>query len=473
MVATLLVVLGTGQGCDGTDSGERTAETPRDDPAATTSSEAATEDPAPTGPQPCPTQSAPAWTAQDRMTIDVAHGSLGDLVVGPGGRATLAWVSGSRSGRGWQVLTSDLPSAHGDPQLLPGPPPDPLPAGARASALFPDGNHLGVDGAGALTVAFQQDLLLASGQTTENYDLVLSERPAGGTWSPTPHVADEGNLFTMSLAVSSSGAAVAAWGRYDSGQFPSYVTYRPSAGAAWTPPAERIAPRSGPVWDVGIDGSGRAVLLYSAANEDAKVVRGTPTAGWSRPQPLPGTARALAVGVGGAAVVAGTRGTGGRAYTVHMSPSGSWGDPVEQPGVGLYPDRPIAIDGAGRALYVWWEERRLMTRSSGRDGDWRDPCVLADGVPEPRYFDDVDSHVAVNPRGDVVVMWRTKEQAPHLWVRYKPTGADWTAPTRITPDSGRLLGEYRAAIGPRGRAALAWTTGDQREIHVLRTSRSR
>src|SRR5687767_4022991 len=88
VVAMLLGVLGAGQGCDGAGSGKRPAEASRDEPDGTPTSEAATEDPAPTGPQPCPTQSARAWTTEDRMTIDVAHGSIGDLVVGRGGRAT-------------------------------------------------------------------------------------------------------------------------------------------------------------------------------------------------------------------------------------------------------------------------------------------------------------------------------------------------------------------------------------------------
>jgi hypothetical protein len=469
-VLTVLVLLvGASSGCDGTGPASSSDGVQQRDADRSQTTEAVEEDPAPTGPRPCPSQSGRALTIRDRTTEEVAWGSLGDLVVGPRGAATLAWESGSRSSRGWQVRTSSLPSSPGDPQVLPGPPPDVLPAGARVSALFGFGDHLGVDGSGALTAAFRQDLRLASGQTTENYDLVLSDRAPGGAWSPVPHVVVEGGLMNTVLAVSSSGAAVLAWDRYDAGDFSSYVSYRPSAGAAWTP-AEHMAPLSG-LLDAGIDEAGRAVLLFRTQSEKTVVVRGTPTAGWSRPHLLPGRARTLAVGAGGAAVVEGTRGAEGRRpFTVSMSPSGTWREPVRQPGNGLYPDRPVAIDGTGHALYVWWEEERLMTRRSGAGGRWRSPCVLAEDAREPRYFDEVDSHVAVSSRGDALVMWRTKDPTPRLWARYKPSGQPWTEPIAVTPNDGRLLGEFRAAIGARGHAAMAWITGNSRQIHLLRAS---
>jgi hypothetical protein len=466
------LVLSVAPACDGTAPASSADGAQQREAEPTQPTQVVVEEPAPTGPQPCASRSGRAWTIQDQTIHEVAWGDIGNLVVGPRGTATLAWISGSRSSRGWQVQTSDLPSAPGDPQVLPGPPPGLLPAGARVSALFGLGDHLGVDGSGALTATFRQDLRLADGQTTESYDLAVSDRAAGGAWSPVPHVADEGGLTTTELAVSSAGAAVLAWTRYEDGGPASYVSYRASAGAAWTA-AERVAPRSGLI-DAGIDEAGRAVLLLRTPSEKTVALRGTPTAGWSRPHPLPGRGRSLAVGAGGAAVVEGTRGAEGRrAYTVSMSRSGTWREPVPQPGEGLYPDRPVAMDGAGRALYVWWEERRLMTRRSGPGGGWRAPCVLADDVPDPRYFDAVDSHVAVNARGDAIVMWRTKDPAPQLWARYQRSGQAWTEPIEVTPDDGRLLGEYRAAVGARGHAVMAWISANHRQVHLVRTSPAR
>lgn len=466
-VSVLVLTFGASLACDGTGAANRSGELQQGNGDRSSSAERAEEDTAPPVPRPCATQSVAAWTNLRRTTSYVANGSLGDLVVAPRGTATLAWVSGVRTSRGWQVLTSDLPSSPGDPQVLPGPPTGSVPAGAKASSLFPTGDHLGVDGSGALTAAFQQDLLLASGQTTEVYDLAISDRAVGGTWSSMPHVADNGSISGAELAVNPAGAAVLAWDIYAGGGFPSYVSYRPATGAAWTP-AVRVAPRSQSVSDVGIDDAGRAVLLYSTPGEDVMAVRGTPD-GWSRPQPLPGRDITLAVGAGGAAVVAGLRGAQGlRPYTMSMSRSGTWASAIPQPDAD-YPGPTVAMDGAGRALYLWWDQKRLMTRWSERDGSWREPCVLADGVSNPRYFDHVASHVAVNSRGDALVVWRTKDPAPHLWARAKPAGQAWTEPIEVPTGTGRLLGEFRGAIGARGHAAIAWTTGDQRHVNLLQT----
>ncbi len=114
-----------------------------------------------------------------------------------------------------------------------------------------------------------------------------------------------------------------------------------------------------------------------------------------------------------------------------------------------------------------------MTRRSERSGTWREPCILADGVPDPRYFDKVASHVAVNPRGDALVVWRTKDPAPQLWARTKPAGQPWTEPIEVTANTGRSLGEFGAAIGARGHAAIAWTTGNSRQVNLVQAPSTR
>lgn len=473
VVIVLSLVLGGVAGCDeaGPDIGAGAAQ--KTDDVQTAIPDPAENEVVPVSPGPCRSQSRGAWATTDRTVHRAAYVSLGDIVVGPRGRATVAWTSGSRTQRGWQVLTSDVSSGRsGGPQALPGPAPDRLPAGARVSALYPLEDHLGADGSGALTAAFRQDLLLASGQTTEYYDLVLTDRAAGGAWSATPTVADDGYIGTTDLAVNASGAAVVAWDEFEGRASRAYVSYRPAAGMPWTQ-AERIAPNADSVNDVGIDGAGRAVLIYRPRKGKALVVGGSPITGWSQPRPLTFGAATLSVGAGGAAVASYSSGrNAGRHETISMSPSGIWRAPVRQPVArGTSPEPTVAIDGAGRALYVWWEEDgRLMARRSGAAGGWRAPCVLADEAPSPRYFDDVDSQVDVNARGDAVVMWRVKDPAPQLWVRLKPAGQAWTRPVEVTGNSSRLLGEFRAAIGPRGHAAIAWTTGDRRQVHLLRTS---
>ena len=404
-IVAVLLVLGICPGCDATGPAsrsdgvqERTA-----DPSQGTETEAT--DPVETGPQPCPSQPSGAWTTQDHTTRDLAaYGSIGDLVVDRRGTATLAWSD--EAGGHWNVRTSDQPSSPGDPQVPPGPPPDPLPdflpEGTQVSSFFRSGDHLAVAGSGALTAMWLQDLRLPNGQSTEHYDIVLSDRAAGGAWSPVPAVVGDGGVYEVRLAVNSSGAAVVAWDEYEDGDSLAYVSYRPAAGAAWTP-AEQVATHAQSLRDVGIDNAGRVVLLYAARRGEGLAVRGTPMTGWSRSRPLTAAAATLAVSASGAAVAAVGRGVRGRHYTIRMSPSGAWGAAVRQPDADIYPYATIAMDGAGRALYVWWDAQRLMTRWSWPGGRWREPCVLSEGVPDPRYFDDIDSHVAVNRRGDALV----------------------------------------------------------------------
>jgi hypothetical protein len=70
-------------------------------------------------------------------------------------------------------------------------------------------------------------------------------------------------------------------------------------------------------------------------------------------------------------------------------------------------------------------------------------------------------------------MWRTKDSTPRLWARHKPSGEPWSEAIAVTPDDGRLLGEYGAAIGARGHVAMAWITGNSRKIHLVRLSPTR
>lgn len=422
-----------------------------------------------TDPQSCRTQPSSAWTIDHRKTVDVPKwGTIGDLVVDRNGTATLAhgdWV-GDRG----NVRTSSVPSAPGDPQTLPGAPPDaPLPNGAKTSAMFSMGNHLGVDNSGALTAVFQQDLIPRGGDNTEVYDLALSERPVGGTWSPTPHVAGGGWIGGAEVHVNASGAAVAVWDTYDA---LVRVSYRPTAGAAWTP-SQPVAPDATFVWDAGIDDTGRVVVAYMTRDEDLRVVAGTPITGWSRPRPLPGLRPELAVGSGGHVLVTVARGEQGlQHWTYTISPTGQRGNGIRQPNTGSYPDPVIAVDGTGRGTYMWWEDNRLMTRSSGRDGQWRKPCVLADHVREPRYYDDVTRHLGVNSRGDALVIYRTRHRAIHLWASYKPVGQPWTEPVKVTAGATRRYGEFRAAIGQSGHGAVAWITHNDKQLTILRMSPS-
>ncbi|WP_210441298.1 hypothetical protein [Nocardioides xinjiangensis] len=429
----------------------------------------------PAVPRACRTQPSSAWTIDERRTlVDPVAGTLGDLVVDRNGTATLArrdWADDARI-----VRTSSLPAAPGDPQTVPGPPqgePDP---DEHVSTLFPDyDDHLGVDDSGALTTLFLQDRLLQNGQLAPlGYNLALSDRPAGGTWLPTPHVADVGQIDRARLHVNASGAAVALWNRYQ-GRLRLYVSYRPAADAAWTP-AQRLAPAASFSWVSGIDDSGRVVVGYATHPADIRFVTGTPTAGWSRPHRFPdGIVEDFAVGAGGHARVTLLHGSvhsnfdDRRTYT--MSPTGRWSRGVPQPSTDSL--RTVtALDGAGRATSMRWDKEQLVARTSDRNRQWRKPCVLAQGLRGRRHTSEADDHFAVNSRGDAVVMYRTWNRArgTHLWASYKPVGQPWTEPIKLPAGATRRYAEARAAIGPAGHAAVGWSARNHKRITIVRMS---
>ncbi|WP_457191188.1 hypothetical protein [Nocardioides sp. P5_E3] len=316
---------------------------------------------------------------------------------------------------------------------------------------------------------FNQDIRRRRGMGSETYDLVLSDRPAGRAWPPDPHVAGTAFLLRGHLAVNASGTAVVAWQGFEE---PLRLSYRPTAGAAWGP-AHSAPPDAAGVVDVGIDDAGQVVMLYGNQDQDVFAVKGTPGTGWGRPTLLPGNDHQLEASTGGAALVRVSRGfPNTRHYTYSMSPTGTWGAAVRQPDtLGLAP--VVAIDGDGRAAYMYWHQRRLSIRWSDADGRWHTPCVLTDRASNPFDSDEDSGAVAVNARGDAVVVYRITDDTPQLWARYKPAGQAWTEPIEVTAEATHPQRTFRVAIGPRGHTAIAWAAPNLKEIDVVRLAPER
>ena len=141
-----------------------------------------------------------------------------------------------------------------------------------------------------------------------------------------------------------------------------------------------------------------------------------------------------------------------------MTPSGRWQPRVRQPAAtdGLN-GRSVDMDAKGRALLAWWDGTDLMVRWSRPGGGWRGSCVLAVGVTKPRSQYRRDAQIAVNRRGDALVVWADKGRVPQLWARYKPSGQGWTKPVKVT------RGEQSAGVLHR-RARRRRTCGDHMDV---------
>src|SRR4029079_17748679 len=115
------------------------------------------------------------------------------------------------------------------------------------------------------------------------------------------------------------------------------------------------------------------------------------------------------------------------------------------------PEYAADMDAKGRALLAWWDDSDLLVRWSRHDGEWRTPCVLAAGVKMPRSVEP-NAQLAVNRRGDALVVWRARGRAPQLWARYQPAGHGWSKSVKLTRATDTPE-TYDVALGDRGHAA--------------------
>ena len=386
-----------------------------------------------------------------------------DVVVSRVGTATAAW------GFADVIRTADDPLTPGDPQ-------DPA-HGAQETYFEPE-DDLAIDAADVQTMVFQKTRRVTKNGLEVISDLVLSDRLAGDEWSTSPAEVPERIMWRSDLAVNASGAAAVVWSESARGGGAErlYGTFRRGSGTGWSAP-ERVPAPHAFSFDVGIDDGGRVLLVYDRIYDNQAgvwAVRRSPAGEWGEPQQLSGSDTELfgmTVGAGGAAVatyghVDGDGRPDGRYFASRMSPSGTWGRPVRQPGS---PGRGGAVDmdARGRTLLAGWDGDDLMGRWSRPNGRWRKPFVLAAELSKPDRWG-LAWQVQVNRRGDAVVAWGAKDRVAQTWARYKPVGQAWTQPVRLTQADipPHLL---RTAIGECGHVAFAWVTGHG-ELQVLRAS---
>ena len=309
LVCVLLVVLVS---CDGGGSSRQPKKLGQGDatPAETsTPSEMAPRpepvEPVPVEPVPCRSEPLRSWTVHDIATRNlIPYATLADVVVGRSGTATVAWDG--RVGDGGVVRTMDDPAAPGDPQSPAGPI-DPQ----RQSLFHAFGRQsvLGLDAAGAQTLLWLSDERGPSagpGPFTEYYNVVLGNRPPGGEWSSSPSIfGASGWVGHAQLAVNASGAAVVAWQQFEGPRSYVYAAYR-RGRRRQVDSEERVVPDATSFSEVGIDDAGRVLLLYgSGERAGVKAIRRSTAGKWGKPQHVAGGT--MAVGAGGAAVVAYSR----------------------------------------------------------------------------------------------------------------------------------------------------------------------
>jgi RHS repeat-associated protein len=136
----------------------------------------------------------------------------------------------------------------------------------------------------------------------------------------------------------------------------------------------------------------------------------------------------------------------------------------------------LAVDGSGNTYAAWLDERSdqdkvyFAFRPAG--GTWGDSEALTRSVP--RQEDQQRPALAVNRRGDAVLIWaqgsnQTKKHAVHAAIR--PAGGAWAAAERLAEFGGELWNfDADAAIDDWGRAHALWKASPEDAVmHATRT----
>jgi len=178
----------------------------------------------------------------------------------------------------------------------------------------------------------------------------------------------------------------------------------------------------------------------------------------------------LAVGVGGAAVVA-WEPLRGRGLTARFRPAGGdWQAPV-----GLEQHQrywSIAIDAAGIAMLLGKQEglasvRRLL------DAGTRWTPARTFGMPIIGPLD-----LAVNGRGDAAAVWHRHFGQPHgegfagVDSNRRPADGRWQGATSIPPTTRFDSMHPLVVLDGRGRATATWVQGRDDRVQVVRSTRS-
>jgi PKD domain len=296
------------------------------------------------------------------------------------------------------------------------------------------------------------------------------ERPPGGPWAgpealsqPASHVA------SPQIAVAGE-SVVAVWDRFDGDNLIVQAASRDARTHAWTRPVSLSpAGRDAQSPTVAVNARGDAVAVWASVSLSGWTVLAAYRAAggtWQAAVPLEssqaGTAAPdVVVDPSGrvVAVWAATTGSGWRVHTASRSTDGTWSKASALSG----PDATgsiapqVALEGAADVLAVWSRSTAKgsvieAATKSAVNGTWSQA-----GEPFPVAHDAIAPSLAVNRRGDGVIVWTNSDQSGlSVMAAHRRPGNVWGPPTTLSgPPPGAL--SPRVALDGRGNALVAWT----------------
>lgn len=294
-----------------------------------------------------------------------------------------------------------------------------------------------------------------------------ARRPVGGVWSAPVALSGAGRTaYEARLAVNPRGDAVAVWSTGSEGSYDRVESAHMPAGGIWSRPVTL----SDPLEDsnharAAIDATGNAVAVWTRYDADGGGLEWVQTASrpvdglWSSVVTLsdqPALDPHVVFDGQGSALAIWT-GYDGRIESADRPAGGAWSTPVtvSEPGHAFWPR--VALDGLGNAVAVWVQDHngdeRVHTADRPVRGVWSTPVPLSRtgrSAHQPR--------VAVNPRGDAVVVWRELpigQEVDNVQAADRPLGAAWGTPVTLS-SAGREAWNPDVVIDRQGTAIAVW-----------------
>ena len=297
-----------------------------------------------------------------------------------------------------------------------------------------------------------------------------AERPPGGPWG-APVALSQAATHVASPQIAVGGDfVVTVWDRYDGKNLIVQASSRDARTHAWTAPASlSLGGRDAQSPVVAVNARGDAVAVWASVSLSGWTIQSSyrPAGGaWQTAAPiqgpLVGTAEPeVVIDPDGRAVAvwAATAGNGWRVYAATRERDGGWsrGVAISGPDTSGSIEPQLALEGTNDVLAVWSRTItdgpviQASTLNAVRDA-WS-PEVQPFVVPH----DALAPSLAVDKRGDGVVLWTSSDQSGlSVMASYRRAGRPWGAATAVSGTASGALSP-QVALDARGNAVAVWT----------------
>ena len=292
---------------------------------------------------------------------------------------------------------------------------------------------------------------------------------AAPTWLAPDNLSATGqNNQLQQVASDPVGDAVAVWARTTGATTTLVQAAVHPAGGAWSAPDDLAPSGLSPDPDVGMDGAGTAVAVWTRTVAAPFVIQwaSRPKAGsWSSPRDLSAAGQAsfapkIAVNAAGAAVAVWSR-VAGAVHAIQAAvrpPGGDWSAPQDLSDLSFDSfGARVGIDAAGNAVAVFQSNTdgpRYIVQAAVHPagGAWSKPDDLSAKGQEAR-----DAEVAVNAAGTAVAVWK-RSNGMHTIVQaaLRPVASGvWQPPDNLSA-VGQNADEPDVGIDSAGNAVAVW-----------------